>query len=186
MKKHLMNTHTHTHTHTHSKLGFLAVSQVFIWSRLVATWDSFNKNTSRPPLIIHHPTATGAIKWCSSINESTICSTYLFIKTMPECSPKHPSSLSYVTLPLRRAVTVLLWVKLLFVLPNRKTLENRITHTPAIHLSLLEGGVLCIGLFPFYKLISNIPYCVCSCCRGPVRRLLRPALLLLLLLLVIL
>lgn len=56
---------------------------------LLATQDSFNKNTSRFTLIIHRPrfpplpTATGAIKRCSSVNESTIWSSYLFVNS--EC-----------------------------------------------------------------------------------------------------
>lgn len=61
----------------------------FIWSWLIATQDSFNKNTSRPTLIIHHPTATEAIKQCSSVNESTIWSTYLFVNTKSKCTPRY-------------------------------------------------------------------------------------------------
>lgn len=99
MKEHLMNTPTHTHTL--SKLAFLSVSQnLFEVGSSPLKIDSFNKNISWSTLIIHCLTATGAIKWCSSVNESTICSTYLFVKTMLKCSPYHVSSPPPVTSPL--------------------------------------------------------------------------------------
>lgn len=99
----------------------------FIWSRLIPTRDSFNKNISRSTLIIHHPTATRAIKWCCSVNESTICSTYLFVNTMPEFSAKHLSSSSYVMDSVLRemlTVKVLLVGKGTIPSSNRKPLES--------------------------------------------------------------
>lgn len=73
-------------TRTRSKRGFLRRVTGLIRSWLIAAQDSFNKNTSRFTLIIHPPTATGAIKQCSSVNESTIWSTYLFVNSESECS----------------------------------------------------------------------------------------------------
>lgn len=73
-------------TRTRSKCGFLRRVTGLIRGWLIATQDSFNKNTSRFTLIIHPPTATGAIKQCSSVNESTIWSTYLFVNSKSKCS----------------------------------------------------------------------------------------------------
>lgn len=69
---------------------------IYIWTWLIVSQDSFNKNTSQSTLIIHYPTATGAINGCSSINESIIWSTFLFVNTNCDCSHKAPAQTSSI------------------------------------------------------------------------------------------
>lgn len=94
---------------------------------LLATQDSFNKNTSRFTLIIHRPrllaTATGAIKQCSSVNESTIWSSYLFVNS--ECPALVVITAAGVL--MSRCFSVMLSITSKHMMKNHKKINNNLT-----------------------------------------------------------